>query len=180
MTDDVNEQLDVLRQRAEQERVERREYEEGEENETWKASKPGDELAGTLIRGEWVSTQYGQTPVLAIRSVTDGKVYDVWMGSAVLRSFVNEEAPKPGAAILITFDGERPVKDNPDRKYKAYTCVTADHDFAHWSESFQKMINREQRAAADHGGNVGATGYGGGPIIKPPVKTDFGPDEVPF
>lgn len=173
MTDpDVQAKLDELKAKAEaMDPVgDRPEY------TTWKAANPGDQIGGTLVSGEWVSTQYGETPVLVIENMYAGNErQEVWMSSTMLRSFINDEAPALGGTVLIIFDGERPTAKG-DRFYKAYRCQTDENDFAHWNKSFQAMLNKKQQAST-----LNPHEQYGAPTHTPPVvRTQFGPDEAPF
>jgi len=173
MTDpDVQAKLDELKAKADTMEI----GAEAPDYPTGKAQKPGDQIGGTLISGEWVSTQYGDTPVLVIENMFAGNErQEVWMSSTMLKGFVNDQAPAPNGTVLIIFDGERPTKKG-DRFYKAYRCQTEDHDFEHWNNSFEAMLNKKRQAAENNPHEQ----YGSPSYQAPVARTNFGPDEAPF
>lgn len=173
MTTDPLAALEALKDKAKAKR------EEGDRPELpkWKAVNPGDSLGGRLLSGEWVSTKYGETPVITVEE-PDGTVKEAWLGNAMLTSWINDEAPAIGATVLIVFDGKRPTKD-PSIEYNAYTCVTDKYDYNHWLESYQKMqLKKAQFDAQNPAG--GRNPYGNAEATPPVQRTQFGPDEAPF
>lgn len=156
----------------------------GERLPTWKPDKAGDSLAGVLVEGKYVATQYGVSPLIVVESVDDGKKYQLWCSVHVLRSFITDEAPKVGEPILILFNGKKWNEDHT-REYNSYTCVTESNDYAHWNASLsevqQKLRNREQAQA--QAANQGPPGAWPNPQPSQavPQRMDFTPpDESPF
>jgi len=177
VTDEAQAAIDALKEQAKAKRQEA--SAERPDYPKWKPVNPGDSIGGKLRTGEWVSTKYGDTPVLTVEK-PDGEIVEVWCSTSMLENWIRDEAPAIGATILIEFDGKRPTKDG-QFMFNAYTCMTDEYDYSHWMDSLMKMqAKKATYEALNPAGSSNAYGGQNRPGNPPVQRTAFGPDEAPF
>jgi len=71
-------------------------------NEIWKPRKPGEELAGEIVRMDVVKTRHGMTAIVDIED-EEGETWGVWIGAQL-----GEKLYDPydvGDSVIITYQG---------------------------------------------------------------------------
>lgn len=92
----------------------------GDENEqTWKAEKPGDHIEGVVTERKLVTRQDGTE--VELLKVDDGTtIWVVWCSSIRLRDGLVVHDPQPGDKVGIEFQGKKPVGKGQMNEYGWY------------------------------------------------------------
>jgi hypothetical protein len=93
--------------------------------ETYKFTQEGDEIAGTVVRLEVASTDYGTHKIVVI-DPGDGNLRSIWLLHDALHSQFMKLKPQPGDVIAIRYLGRQQAAAS-GRSYHAYT-VTSDRE----------------------------------------------------
>jgi hypothetical protein len=94
--------------------------------ETYRFTKAGDEIAGTVVRLDVADTEYGPQRIVVI-DPGDGNPRSVWLLHDALLSQMKKLKPQPGDVIAIRYLGRQ--QSSNGRSYHAYT-VASDQDRA--------------------------------------------------
>ncbi len=73
--------------------------------QSWIPEAEGDTIVGEVVRYTTGTTQYGESPVVVLRTA-DG-LRSVWLLSTVLRSQFGKLKPRPGERVGIRYGSER-------------------------------------------------------------------------
>ena len=113
------------------------------EAKRWKPTEAGEELIGTLVEGEWVTTQYGDTRVLTVED-DEGALHTVWVSGVVFQNEIDRLHPAPGSIIGIRFTGKHESKKPGGNAYNGWAVFAAESNPDHWRESFQRMQDKKR------------------------------------
>lgn len=72
----------------------------------WRPSKPGETLAGELVRWERGSTDYGPQDIAIVRD-EEGTTHALWLLHSVLREEVAKQSPTVGDLIAVCYLGRK-------------------------------------------------------------------------
>jgi hypothetical protein len=92
--------------------------------ETFRFSKAGDEIVGTVVRLDVADTEYGQQRIVVV-DPGDGNLRSIWLLHDALRSQMEKQRPEPGDVIAVRYLGRQQSANG--RSYHAYT-VTSDRE----------------------------------------------------
>ncbi len=132
----------------------------------WKPEE-GDILAGTLLEGKLISSQYGPLYLMFVED-RDEVVWSVMCGNATLKNALLDQTPKPGNGVSIKFDGMKKATKPGGNDYKAFylACEASDHEY--WLEVAQTFAMKQQEA------NMGSgQGREAGPAPDPSLSDPF-------
>ena len=92
--------------------------------ETFRFTKAGDEIAGTVARLDLADTEYGTQKIVVV-DPGDGNLRSIWLLHDALISQMTKLKPRPGDVIAVRYLGRQ--QSGSGRSYHAYT-VTTDQD----------------------------------------------------
>jgi hypothetical protein len=92
--------------------------------ETFRFTKAGDEIAGTVVRLDMGETEYGPQKIVVV-DPGDGNPRSIWLLHDALLSQMKKLKPQAGDVIAVRYLGRQ--QSGSGRSYHAYT-VTSDRD----------------------------------------------------
>lgn len=103
--------------------------------ESWKPTKPGEELAGTFVRLDKGTTSYGPCWIVVLESVKEpGKYASIWLFHTALLNQFKKARPTVGQLVLVRYEGKRKPKGDGNAYHDWKVLTESDGSGFSWDE----------------------------------------------